>query len=174
MNECDCQNDDDPFQELLRKRQYQEALALAQAEISEDPNSFNGHHMCGIAFSGLKKFDAAISYYEAAIRLTLESDLRALCYYDIGLLQYDRQFYKEAFDSFSAILQEKDNLEFLHIAYLYRADCNFQMGRYSEALEDCKKVPDGFDFPGFRMLMNGGKKHIMADLQKIFPEATGN
>ena len=97
---------------------------------------------------------------------------REYAYYGRGTVLFELGRYAEAVADYSRSAELDHDQFFGAVNYLYRAECYFRLGDYEAALADCARVPDDFDFPGFRNRPNGSKQLIIDDIERIRGKST--
>jgi tetratricopeptide (TPR) repeat protein len=89
-----------------------------------------------------------------------------MSYYSRADLLYEMGEYAAAIPDFTRST-ELDHEQVLGAAnFLYRADCHRRLGNFAEAVADCARVPDNFDFPEFLGHRNGSKHHLLAEIAR--------
>ncbi len=158
--------------DLARQGRFDEALALCQARLAENPLDAGYQQSIAGVYHLMKRWPEALRHQDKAIALMTNKTIghfgRADIYYEMG-------DYAAAIADFTRLAEVGHDEGFGPYSYLYRADCHRRLGNYAQALADCAPVPDDFDFPGFLGYWEGGKHHLLAaiadDRAAPIPEA---
>jgi len=151
-----------PIFDLCRANRFHEALAICQREIAANPNEPAGYRHAAAVLQRMDRHAEARPFRDKVVELAPDT----VSYYSRADLLYEMCEYAAAIPDFTRSA-ELDHEQALGAAnFLYRADCHRRLGNFAEAVADCARVPDNFDFPGFLGHRNGSKHHLLAEIAR--------
>ena len=148
--------------DLCRANRFHEALAMCQREITANPSEPAGYRHAAYVLQQMDRHNEARTFRDKVVELAPNT----MSYYSRADLLYEMGEYAAAIPDFtrSAELDHEQVIGAANI--LYRADCHRRLGNFAEALADCARVPDNYDFPGFLGYRNGSKNHLLAEIAR--------
>jgi tetratricopeptide (TPR) repeat protein len=154
----------DRLHNLCLAGDFTTALSMCEAVIRQQPDQPRGYHWRGGTLQQMGRFQDALIDFNKLVDLaptqTYAYRARTSALFDLGR-------YGEAIDDYTRSADLDKDQFFGAVNYLYRAECHFRLGDYDAALADCARVPDDFDFPGFRDRPDGSKNLILTDIERI-------
>jgi tetratricopeptide (TPR) repeat protein len=151
-----------PIFDLCRANRFDEALAICQREIASRPNEPSGYRHAASVLQQMDRHAEARPFRDKVVELAPD----AMSYYSRADLLYEMGEYAAAIPDFTRSA-ELDREQALGAAnFLYRADCHRRLGNLAEAIADCARIPDDYDFPGFLGYRNGSKSHLLAEIAR--------
>ncbi|HUN51517.1 MAG TPA: tetratricopeptide repeat protein [Candidatus Sulfotelmatobacter sp.] len=159
----------DRLHDLRLAADFVGALALCDEAIRQQPDQPHGYQRRGGTLRQMGRLNEALAGFNKLVELVPD---REYAYYGRGTVLFELGRYAEAVADYSRSAELDHDQFFGAVNYLYRAECYFRLGDYEAALADCARVPDDFDFPGFRNRPNGSKQLIIDDIERIRGKST--
>jgi tetratricopeptide (TPR) repeat protein len=145
------------------------ALALCDEAIRQQPDQPRGYHWRGSTLQQMGRHQEALDDFDKLVELAPD---RNYAYHARAKALFELGRHAEAISDYTRSAELDHDQFFGAVNYLYRAECYFRLGDYEAALADCARVPDDFDFPGFRNRPNGSKQLILDDIERIRGKST--
>ncbi|HEX3972046.1 MAG TPA: tetratricopeptide repeat protein [Stellaceae bacterium] len=152
-----------PIFELCKAKRFDEALHLCKDDIAQKPDDPASYRHMADVLELAQRPKEALPFRDKVLELAPNS---AASYFSRGDLFYQTGNYPGAIQDFSKAAELDSHGALSPLAHLYRADCHRRLKAYDEAITDCQRVPDNFNFPGFLGERAGGKQHLLAAIAR--------
>lgn len=152
-----------PIYELCRAKRFEDALQLCGDEIAARPAHAAGYRHMADVLELSHRYGEAVPYRNRVVELV--PDL-STSYFSRAYLFYLMGDHGAAIEDFSRAAALDGDGTFGPLIFLYRADCHRHLRAYDDAVADCARVPDHFDFPGFLGQRAGSKWHLLAEIHR--------
>ena len=161
---CQSCSDPDPHPlfALCRAKRFNEALALCHREIADNPEEPAGYRHAAIVFEEMGRNADARAFRDKVVELSPNP----MSYYSRADLLYEMGDYAAAIPDFTRSAELDKEQAIGAVNFLYRADCHRRLGNLAEAIADCARIPDDYDFPGFLGYPNGSNRHLLAEIAR--------
>ncbi len=159
----DSNRDWHPLFALCHAKRFDEALALCHREIAENPERPAGYRHAAIVFQEMGRNADARAFRDKVVELAPNC---TMSYYSRADLLYEIGDYAAAIPDFTRSAEIDHEQAIGAVNFLYRADCHRRLGNLAEAMADCARIPDDYDFPGFLGYPNGSKRHLLAEIAR--------